>query len=186
MAYFANFPLIDYDPTGSKNVKTIKDILTRVKVKTSVKNDYAVFERYDVKDGETPEAIAYREYGNPELHWVILLFNDITNPFFDWPLSTRVFEKYIRDKYTDPEAIHHYEISQSSGSDTIKIRVASTVIGASAISNYQYESDSNDKKKQIKLLQSRFLGQFIDEFNKQMAPGQIAIDSSRLFTPADY
>ena len=65
----------------------------------------------------------------------------------------------------NPEAIHHYEIGQSSGSDTVMIRVSSTTVGASAISNYQYESDVNDKKKQIKLLQPRFLGQFISEFN---------------------
>ena len=182
MAYFSNFPLIDYDPTGSKNVKTIKDILTRVKVKESVKKDHATFEKYDIKDGESPESIANEVYGDPQLHWVILMFNDIINPFFDWPLSARVFEKYIQSKYTNPEAIHHYEIGQSSGSDTVMIRVSSTTVGASAISNYQYESDVNDKKKKIKLLQPRFLGQFISEFNEQIHPLGITINNYRLFS----
>ena len=181
MAYFSNFPLIDYDPIGFKNVKTIKDILTRVKVKDSIKNDHAVFEKYDIKDGETPESVANAVYGSPELHWVILMFNNITNPFFEWPLSSRVFEKYIQNKYTNPYEIHHYEIPQSSGSDTIKIKVSSTVVGSTAINNYDYEAGLNDEKKQIKILQSRYLGQFVGEFHLQMNPGATSKSIYRLF-----
>ena len=168
MAYFENFPTIDYDPIGTKDTKTIKDILSRVTVKTAIKKNHALFERYDIRDGETPESVAYTMYGSASLHWVVLMFNDIIDPFYGWPLSTRNFEAYIRDKYTVPEGIHHYEIAQSSGSDSIKVKVESDVVGASAISNYDYEAAINDSKKQIKLLQDAYIGQFISDFNEQL------------------
>ena len=168
MAYFENFPTINYDPIGTKDTKTIKDILTRVRVKGAIKKDHSMFEKYDIKDGETPESVAYAKYGASSLHWIVLMFNDIIDPFYDWPLSTRNFEAYVRDKYVIPEGIHHYEISQSSGSDSIKVKVDSDVVGASAISNYDYEAELNDNKKQIKLLQDAYIGQFITEFNEQL------------------
>ena len=169
MAYFENFPKRAYDPHKNGNSKTIEDILVRVKFKDSIKTDHTIFERYDIKDGETPESIAYREYGNPNLHWVILMLNEITDPFYGWPLSSQHFERYVNDKYLQPEDVHHYEIPQSSGSEMIKIKVSSDVVGASEISNYQYEANLNDEKKQIKLLLPAFLGQIIGEFNEHLS-----------------
>ena len=49
MAYFENFPTINYDPIGTKDTKTIKDILTRVRVKGAIKKDHSMFEKYDIK-----------------------------------------------------------------------------------------------------------------------------------------
>ena len=51
----------------------------------------------------------------------------------------------------------------------IKIKVSSDVVGASEISNYQYEANLNDEKKQIKLLLPAFLGQIIGEFNEHLS-----------------
>ena len=73
MPYFDNFPIISYDATGDKNFKQMRDITTRIKFKTAIQNNSALFAKYNVKDGETPEAIAYREYGDTNLHWIVLL-----------------------------------------------------------------------------------------------------------------
>ena len=59
MSYFKDFPTISYDATGDKNFKKIRDITTRIKFKTAIQNTSALFAKYNVKDGETPEAIAF-------------------------------------------------------------------------------------------------------------------------------
>ena len=162
--YFNPFPTISYDPTGSGYTNTIKDITTRVKVKQWVRNKAALFAKYDVIDAMTPEMVAFYLYDNAELHWVVLMFNEITNSYYGWPLSRRNFDAFVSNKYTNPQGVHHYEITQSSGNQTVKIKVMSTVAGATAVSNLQYEQAIQDQKKQIRILKPTYLGQFKAEF----------------------
>jgi hypothetical protein len=168
MAYFEKFSNISYDPVGDKNYKIIKDILTRVKVREGLKGSLAVFEKYDIKDGETPEALAFKKYGSTNLHWVLLLFNEIIDPYYEWPLSVRDLEKYITNKYTIPNGTHHYKIAQSSGVNTKFLKVESSVVGSTAVTNYQYEEDLNDAKKQIRVLKPQYVLQFESELKKEL------------------
>jgi len=163
--YFNDFPEIKYDPTGSGNYNTIQDIMTRIKVKDYIKNNTAIFAKYGVPDGATPEMVAYNLYGDTQYHWVLLLFNQIINIYYDWPLSRRNFQKYILNKYSNPDAVHHYEVAQSSGGDWVKIKVESDVAGAVAVTNLEYESELQDVKREIRVLQPRFLGRFKAEFS---------------------
>lgn len=169
MAYFESFPERNYDPIGTNQYKTIKDILLRIKLKDTVSARNAVFEKYDIKDGETPESIANKYYGNPNLHWIILFTNEVLDPFYEWPLSLRDFDKYVIDKYANPNATHHHEISQSSGSSLKKITVPSNTPGATAITNYEYETSLQDKRKQIKLLKREYVLQIVSEFNRKIS-----------------
>ena len=162
--YFNPFPTISYDPTGSGYTNKIKDITTRVKVKQWVRNKAALFAKYDVIDGMTPEMVAFYLYDNAELHWVVLMFNEITNSYYGWPLSRRNFDAFVSNKYTNPQGVHHYEIIQTSGDQTVKIKVESDVAGATAVTNMEYEATIQDKKKQIRVLKPEYLNQFIREF----------------------
>ena len=163
--YFQPFPTIKYDPTGSGYTSEIKDITTRVKVKQWVRAKASLFAKFDVEDGMTPDQAAYYLYNDTEYHWVVLLFNEITNTYYGWPLSRRDFDTFVENKYTNPEGVHHYEITQSSGDQSVKINVMSTVPGATAVSNLEYEGAIQDKKKQIKVLKPEYLNQFVREFS---------------------
>jgi hypothetical protein len=164
MAYFKPFPTIDYDPIGNNTHKTIKDILIRVKIKDVVKQNRAVFSKYDVKEGQRPEDVAYEQYGNTEFHWIVLMMNEMIDPYYDWPMGLRDLERFVAAKYSDVNAIHHYEIAQSSGDTNTKIHVDSTTVGAEAITNYEYEEAVNDAKKQIRLLDPIYVSQVASEF----------------------
>ena len=118
MSYFDKFPLLVYDAKGQGNYKLVTDILRRVKMRSAIKDGAVLFDKYDVKNGENPEDVAFKWFGSADLHWVILLTNDITDAYYGWPLSDQDFEKYVTDKYANPQGIHHYEITQSSGSQT--------------------------------------------------------------------
>ena len=162
--YFNDFPTIDYDCTGDGITEKIQDITTRIAVRKWIREIGPLFSKYDVSDGETPEMVAATVYGNVNNHWVVLIFNQITNTYYGWPLSRRKFDAFVNNKYANPNATHHYEITQSSGDQTKKIKVMSTVTGATAVTNIEYEQAIQDNKKQIKLLKPTYLGQFKAEF----------------------
>lgn len=169
--YFANFPTIPYDSVGNGEFKLVTNLLKRVAVRAKVKTNTAFFDTYDVKEGETPEILADMLYDDSELHWVILLFNDITDRYHQWPKNTNQFLAYINDKYSNVDATHHYEISQVSGDTTIKIDIGTDNTDyptASIVTNFEYEEALENKKRSIRLLDPAYLGAFVTEYEKLM------------------
>ena len=170
--YFSKFPQGNYDLAGNGNEKLVTDLMRRVKVRSKIVNEASLYDKYDVPSGEKPEDTAFKHFGDPELHWVILLTNNITDRYYGWPLSDADFERFVNDKYDNADAVHHYEITKSSGKTTQngpedyshKIEVNSTVSGAEAVTNRQYEEREQDKKRRIKLLNRQFLNSLLDEF----------------------
>ena len=108
--YFEAMPQTLYSLEDDRsNVKLVTNITTRVKIDDQVKNQYGLFEEYDVKNGETPELVAEKFYNNSKLHWIILHYNDIIDPRFDWVMDTNNLVKYVTGKYSNINGIHHYE-----------------------------------------------------------------------------
>jgi len=141
--------------------------LRRVGLRQKVKVNTMFFDTYDVKNGETPESIAFKLYDNAELHWVVMLVNNITDRFHDWPMTEAQFLNFINDKYSNPDAVHHYEIEQESGDTSIKINIGTDNTDyptATLITNYEHEQEVQDNKRKIRLLDPSFVDDFVDEF----------------------
>lgn len=165
--YFSNnFPTTYYDPTGSGTYTKVQDILTRIKIKDEVRERNALFSVFTVPNGLSPELVSNRIYGDVEYYWVILMMNKVFNRYYEWPMGERDLQKYVIDTYADPDGVHHYEIAQSSGNTRTMIRVESTVAGAAAVTNMQYERTLNDDRAEIKLLSPIYLQTFVEEFNR--------------------
>ena len=165
--YFDMIPKIYYDSKGNNKYDLLTNLMTRVKLRTDIKGDIFDYDYYDVIDGETPEMIAHKYYDNPELHWTILVANDIIDYYEDWPMTVQRFEEFVKDKYANPQGVHHYEISQTSGDVTKTINVGMNTTdyaSASAISNYTYEQRLQDDKRHIRLIGQNYIKQFVDEF----------------------
>ena len=174
--YFNNFPTIPYDSKGTGEFKDVKNLLRRVGIRAKVKSNTMLYDTYDVKNGETPESIAFKLYDDAELHWVVMLVNNITDRFHDWPLSEAQFLNFVNEKYSNPNAIHHYEIEQESGDTSIKIDIGTSNADyptATAITNYEYEQEEQDNKRKIRLLDPSFIDSFVDEFKILMKESSI-------------
>ena len=166
MSYFSHFSTIMYDPAGDGSAKVATDILSRVRVRANMKKEIVMLDAYDIKENETPEIVADRHHGSPYYHWIVMILNDVSDVYHDWPKPTRQLQKYVQTKYTDAQLseVHHYEIAQSSGDTTIKIQVPQGTSGATTVTNYEYEVAKNDAKRSIDLLRNDYLGFFVDEF----------------------
>jgi len=99
--YFNYFPKTFYTSNNDVNgVEAITNIIARFAFDSQLKENTSAFYPYQVQDSDTPEIIADKYYGNVEYHWVVLLFNNIIDPQFDWPLKSDTLIDYIDKKYT--------------------------------------------------------------------------------------
>jgi len=171
MSYFSRFPLMVYDVKGNEDYKLLPDILRRVKIRSGLRAGSFLFDKYDVRDGEKPEDVAFKIYGDAELHWVILMTNNVTDRYYQWPLSQPQFQEHITDKYGagNEDAVHHYEKTQDSGPTSSRdfshlVECNEGDEGFGIISNRDYEYRLQDEYRQIRLLDPQFIGTFVEEF----------------------
>ena len=166
MYFNSIFPKIKYDPTGNGNPIEIQDILTRIVTRQNVASRNVLFSRHAVTDSETPESLSMEYYGTIKHYWVNLMINKYYDRYYDWPLTERNLRAYVNEKYSDPNANHHYEIAQESGNTQIKIKVElADHPSAAGVTNFEYERNQNDERKNIKVLKKIYIAPFISEFN---------------------
>ena len=122
--YFQTLPLTLYSLDEFKSNKIVPNIFIRSKFLSNVVTNSALYDEYNIVDGETPETTAAKFYGDSGLHWIILQSNDILDPRFGWPLAPFDLKKFAEGKYTNINGVHHYE--DNSGdivTANVKLRV---------------------------------------------------------------
>ena len=110
--YFSEFPYINYEfPDGM--VRNYKNISIRPGIVQEVYGSASNIEEYTVQDGETPETIAYKIYSDVNLHWAIMLANNVMNIYTDWPMSSAQFQSHLQTKYTKQKNQNDSEVEMS-------------------------------------------------------------------------
>jgi hypothetical protein len=120
MKYFNSLPfLINKD--SNNNSYLLKNILIRTKLISELSRNPMIFYKYSIQESDTPESIAYKYYGDQYRYWLIFMANEIMDPQWDWPLTSREFLSYLKDKYATAAGgvanvlsytqgtVHHYE-----------------------------------------------------------------------------
>lgn len=197
MKYFETLPkLVTITPAGST---VLTNLMARASIVPTVLNNPLLYYTYDIQDGDTPEIVAHKYYGSSYNYWVVMYANQLLDPQWDWPLTVNNFYSYIEQKYTefDPYTeIHHYEkiITQTdngTGTKTINtltidedtynslVQTTNTyslptgsvtvVVTKKAVSYFDFELNLNESKRQIKLLNKAYLGQFEEELRQLMS-----------------
>ena len=185
--YFRNIPKIKYDIFGTEpNTYTdVTNITKRLRFKPKVIEDITEYYTYRVKDGERLDIISYQKYGTVGYAYLLMLINDIQDPLFDWPLSTQQFEQYILNKYGSVESAqtttkYYYQTIRSEVERTgtaervpeVKYIVDSTTYDSLAVGSrstqteYEWEEELNDEKRNIKIINSDFIKELDFEVKK--------------------
>ena len=164
------------------------------KLKHRVPNN-SYFETYEVLGGETPEQLSFRFYGTPDLHWLILLTNNVIDPRFEWPLSEDNLIKQTQSKYgterdvfTTNRALNvkGYQVEpffvlleesthknpkrlliESPDDNGINTAIAykESPIGTDFQSNYEVEELTNESHRLIKILKAAIVERVITDYN---------------------
>ena len=99
--YFNYFPKTIYTAnTNVSGLDTVTNIIARFGFEKNLKENSAAFYKYSIQDSDTPEIIAHKFYENSERHWIVLMFNDIVDAQYEWPLRYENFIDYVDSKYT--------------------------------------------------------------------------------------
>ena len=195
MAYFRELPNISFLsrlPNASTNEDyiTVKNLFKRAKIRTDINNAITAFDYYQILDNQRPEVVASSLYGDPELDWVILITNNITNVRDQWPLNNNDLYNYMIAKYDTEEAlsnIHHYETTevkdeydrlvvpsglQVDSNFTVTYtkfnNTVSTVSPVKQVTNYEYETNINEEKRKIRVLKPAYLSVVITDLRNIM------------------
>lgn len=94
--FFSRFENIDYDD------RSMKDLSIAIIIKPEIKNNKDLFFLYEMEEWERPETVAFDHYGNTKYNFIILLMNDIVDPFFDWPLERHELMAKVELEYGTP------------------------------------------------------------------------------------
>jgi hypothetical protein len=99
--YFNNFPTTYYTLSDTNSdLDVVTDVTKRIAFEQEFKKNSAAYIKYFVDDGDTPEIVAYKYYGDVEKHWIVLMMNDIIDPQYDWPLKESNVIKMMESKYS--------------------------------------------------------------------------------------
>jgi len=195
MAYFREIPNISYisrlpDVSSNEEYITVKNLFKRAKLRTDIVNIITAFNYYQVEDNQRPEVVASKLYNDPELDWVILITNNITNVREQWPLSNNDLYNYMLDKYGTEQSlssIHHYEtIEVKDEYDRLVVpsglqvdsnftvtytkfdNTLSTISPVKQVTNYEYETNINEEKRKIRVLKPAYLSAVITDLRNIM------------------
>ena len=175
--YFRPHPTIAYRVPGTKRTIAATDITRRFSVANFVRNANVNFEEYYVQDGERPDTVAYDYYDDQTLDWLVLLANEIHDPYYEWPLSYEQFNAYMKQKYDNLntyQTVHHYEyilqeqqLITENGfqriipEKTLEVDYTTylTLVANKrrSVSVHDYETKLNEQRRQIYLIDLNYL-----------------------------
>lgn len=103
MYYFNTLPkIITPDQNGYPILMT--NLLARASLVQELLNNPMQFYEYAIQEGDTPEIVADKYYGDPFKYWIVLFSNQILDPVWEWPMSYASLLEYIDSKYATEAA----------------------------------------------------------------------------------
>ena len=166
-----------------------KNIWKRGEILNEFKTSISLFDEYIVKNGERPEDISTQLYKNPFYNWTILIINDITDYYSQWPRSVKQLQEFVDNKYSQPMGTKYYvttEVKDDNGNvicpagkvvpQTFQVAYynGSTTVTANptvSVSNYQYEEQLNAKKEKIQVVRPTVIEEFVNVYYQLLTKG---------------
>ena len=164
----------------------VKNFFRRGKFREDISDNLSYFTKYQIVGNDRPDNVALEVYGDEDLDWVVLISNNILNIQSEWPLEQNQFDTFLIEKYDDYDniynGIHHYESNEVrdssnniifpkgvrfSNTESIDFKYTDSRTGqevlidfsifATPITNYEYEEQINDEKRNIFLVKPVYL-----------------------------
>ena len=194
MGFFRELPNVEYlsplaDRNSSFDYIKVKNLFRRVKIRDDLKKYFTIFDRITVKDGFRPDQVAESVYGQSDLDWVVLITAGIVNVKNEWTLNSRELYEFALKKYgASLNATKYYETIEIKDLRNRLILPAGQIVDEDfsipdpsnpltdlsgnavriGISNYEYETRVNERKRNIELLKPQYLQQFLKDMRKIM------------------
>jgi len=173
---------------------TVKNFFKRAALEEDILDNLAFHTKYKIRGDDRPDNVAYDFYGNSNLDWLVLTCNNIVNIQTEWPLLQNDFDRFLLDKYGSYEALndtHHYKTQEIKNSKDVIIvpgglqcssdysvtyydyntgqeKIILSRDCTTAVTNYEYEAEIEDDKRNIFLLETRYLNVIRNDLDAAM------------------
>ena len=98
--FFKHIPNILYDFKSDGEFHVAKDLFRTFGVFSYLQEGISGYSYYRILDGERPDVVASKLYGDSTLYWTFFLVNENLENFSDWPKSQVLFERFMDRKYS--------------------------------------------------------------------------------------
>ena len=191
MGYFRELPDLRYpsflpNKTSSLDYVEVKNIFRRAKLRDDLQNNFTIFNKYEIPIGARPDTVAEDLYGSSQFDWVVLTVAGILNVRNEWPLSDRDIYNYSFDKYGESlNSVKFFETEEVKDSNGRMILPKGKIVDSNftipkpgepnatlnpvvGVSNYEYETRLNEKKRNIFVLREEYLQEFLNDMRIMM------------------
>ena len=191
MGYFRELPDLRYpsflpNKTSSLDYVEVKNIFRRAKLRDDLQNNFTIFNKYEIPMGARPDTVAENLYGSSQFDWVVLTVAGIINVRNEWPLSDRDLYDYSLDKYGESlNSVKFFETTEVKDTSSRMILPKGKAVDSNftipkpgeptatlnpvvGISNYEYETRLNEKKRNIFVLREEYLQEFLNDMRELM------------------
>ena len=169
----------------------VKNIWRRATILTEYKSQVSLFVEDQVGDGERPEDVATRLYRNPFYNWTVLVMNDITDYYAQWPRSVTQLQDFINQKYENAQATKHHVTTEVKDANNNVIVPAGKIVASNfqvayyngsttvtanpvaSVSNAQYETELNSRKQVIQVIKPDLIEDFVATYGEILKKGKI-------------
>jgi hypothetical protein len=169
----------------------VKNIWRRAQIMTEFKAQVSLFVEDQVGDGERPEDVATRLYSNPFYNWTILIINDITDYYAQWPRSVTQLQDFVNQKYDNAQATKHHVTTEVTDANNNIIVPAGKIVASNfqvayyngsttvtanpvvSVSNAMYETELNSKKQAIQVVKPDLIEDFVATYGEILKKGRI-------------
>ena len=169
----------------------VKNIWRRAQILTEYKSQVSLFVEDQVGDGERPEDVATRLYRNPFYNWTVLVMNDITDYYAQWPRSVTQLQDFINQKYENAQATKHHVTTEVKDANNNVIVPAGKIVASNfqvayyngsttvtanpvaSVSNAQYETELNSRKQVIQVIKPDLIEDFVATYGEILKKGKI-------------
>lgn len=178
--YFTYFPKVAYDLENKNETVQLTNLLRRFTFRKDSINQLNTYYNYTIQYGDRPDTIAEKYYGDASLDWIVLHYNYIIDPHFDWPLFGEDFSRFIVKKYgslasANETTLKYFKVVREKQKTRLVdipekvLEIDETTYNTLVPSKrrsytaYEWEVELNERRMEIKLLDKLYIDQLMEE-----------------------
>lgn len=165
------------------NDKQLTDIFRNYKTYFDKAAKGFVIKTYTISGSPRPETLSYDLYDNVDLYWVLLMLNDIRDPFHGWVKTDTACYESADQKYKQNEVLYHVDSKGNRFYNLVEYPLGTNIWydkgdeakryvqydkALKAIDIYEDAIIENEKKRYIKIIDKRDIDSFLSNFIKEM------------------
>jgi hypothetical protein len=196
--YFSKLPNLEYNkkpiqfPISDSEYVVVKNLFRRFVLSEKGYESALYYNKYTMTDDDRPDTVSNKFYNTPNYDWLILLANNVINPYYDLPIKEVDLYEFVSNNYDNPDGIHHYETLEVKNSQGVIVQKSGINVDerfattqhkfynggtyltkngsdiCAPITNFDYEKRLNDAKREIYILRPEFVEKFVNQLENLM------------------